>query len=52
MIEARKYYNDGIKFLNMNDNYRSMVIPYLNNAIDYSRIVIQIGYAYSSKSCK
>jgi hypothetical protein len=50
MLDARKYYDDGVKFLNM-DQYRSMAPNYFNNAISYSNIVMQVGRAYGSRSC-
>lgn len=52
MLDARKYYSDAVKFLDMNDSYRSMAASYFNNAISYSNIVKQIGSAYGSRSCK
>jgi len=51
MLDARKYYDDGVKFLNMDQSYRSMATAYFNNAISYSNVVMQIGRAYSSRSC-
>jgi hypothetical protein len=51
MLDARKYYDDGVKFLNMDQSYRSMATNYFNNAISYSNVVMQIGRAYSSRSC-
>ena len=40
-----------MKILNMDQSYRSMATAYFNNAISYSNIVMQIGRAYSSRSC-
>lgn len=51
MLDAYKYYDDGVKFLNMNQSYKSMATAYFNNAISYSDVVMQIGRAYSSRSC-
>jgi hypothetical protein len=51
MLDARKYYNDGVKFLNMDENQRSMAPMYFNNAISYSNVVMQVGRAYGSRSC-
>ena len=51
MLDARKYYNDGVKFLNMDQTYSSMAPSYFNNAISYSDVVMQIGRAYGSRSC-
>lgn len=51
MLDARKYYNDGVKFLNMDQSYSSMAPTYFDNAISYSNIVMQIGKAYGSRSC-
>jgi hypothetical protein len=51
MLDARRYYEDAVKFLNMNETYRSMAGPYFNNAISYSNVVKQIGSAYGSKLC-
>lgn len=51
MLDARKYYNDGVKFLNMDQSYRSMASSYFDNAISYSNVVMQIGKAFGSRSC-
>jgi len=51
MLDARKWYDDGVKFLNMDQSYRSMAPSYFDNAISYSNIVMQIGKAYGSRSC-
>jgi len=51
MLDARKWYDDGVKFLNMDQSYRSMAPSYFDNAISYSDIVMQIGKAYGSRSC-
>ena len=51
MLDARKWYSDGVKFLNMDQSYRSMAPTYFDNAISYSNIVMQIGKAYGSRSC-
>ena len=51
MLDARKYYDDAVKFLNMNEAHRSMAGHYFNNAISYSNVVKQIGNAYGSKLC-
>lgn len=51
MLDARKWYSDGVKFLNMDQSYRSMAPTYFDNAISYSDVVMQIGRAYGSRSC-
>lgn len=49
MLEARKYYNDGVKFLNM-DDYRGYYTNF-KGAIQFSYVVIGHGRNYGSRSC-
>ena len=50
MLEAQTFYNDAVKYSNMSE--RHLAVAFFDNAITYSGIVIQIGSAYGSKTCK
>jgi hypothetical protein len=50
MLEAQTFYNDAVKYSNMSE--RHLAGAFFDNAITYSGIVIQIGSAYGSKTCK
>jgi hypothetical protein len=50
-LEALTYYDDAVKYLNMDQNQKYLAISYFEFAINSSQFVMQIGQAYGSRSC-
>ena len=50
-IDTKKYWNDAIKEENMGDS-RNLASAFYRNAQAYAGVVLQIGSAYGSQSCK
>jgi len=50
-LDTKKYWNDAIKEENMGDP-RNLASAFYRNAQAYAGVVLQIGSAYSSQSCK
>jgi len=50
-LDTKKYWNDAVKEENMGDP-RNLASAFYRNAQAYAGVVLQIGNAYSSQSCK
>tara|TARA_B110000503_G_C6844459_1_gene288165 strand:+ start:40 stop:384 length:345 start_codon:yes stop_codon:yes gene_type:complete len=50
-LEAKKYWNDAVKETNMGDP-RNLASVFYRNAQLYAGVVLQIGSAYDSPSCR
>ena len=50
-LDTKKYWNDAVKEENMGDP-RNLAGPFYRNARAYAGVVLQVGSAYGSQSCK
>ena len=50
-LDTKKYWNDAVKEENMGDP-RNLASAFYRNAQAYAGVVLQIGSAYNSQSCK
>ena len=50
-LDTKKYWNDAVKEENMGDP-RNLASAFYRNAQAYAGVVLQIGSAYGSQSCK
>ena len=50
-LDTKKYWNDAVKEDNMGDP-RNLASAFYRNAQAYAGVVLQIGSAYNSQSCK